>query len=322
MVPARLPLKGLADASGKTGLTGTRHCFRALLLTLAVGVLGAQTTPVAGQVIAEAHIIQLLKYTQICAADDPCVATPERKAKLAAMITATESWLPIPTVQPADTPAGAPADAIVLFDGKGLDRWTAADGTSPADWPSDGAVLTVNKAVGSIRTKDKFGDYQLHVEWRVPADITGTGQERGNSGVFLGAHQAGAGFEIQILDSWSNKTYVNGQAGSLYKQFAPLVNASRKPGDWQTFDIVWTAPKFKMDGSLNSPAYVTLFHNGVLVQDHVAASGETDFVRTPRYRSFSKAEIELQAHRDPSAPISFRNIWLRPIEPTAKTADH
>ncbi|MDQ2889903.1 MAG: DUF1080 domain-containing protein [Gemmatimonadota bacterium] len=223
----------------------------------------------------------------------------------------TEVWAPVPPiVTPGVTDAAPPSDAIVLFAGRNIDQWETARDSSPAKWVVANGVLTVNKASGDIQTRRNFGSYQLHVEWRVPKDVTGSGQERGNSGVFLAA-VGGGGYELQIMDSYNNPTYVNGQAASVYKQYAPLVNAMRKPGEWQTYDVVWTPPTFKGDGSLASPAYVTAFHNGVLVQNHVALKGVTKNTGTPEYRKHGPAPILLQAHGDPSAPISFRNIWVR-----------
>jgi hypothetical protein len=168
--------------------------------------------------------------------------------------------------------------------------------------------------LGNSETKRLFKDYQLHLEWRIPADITGEGQARGNSGLFLASTGPGdQGYEIQILDSWENKTYVNGQGASIYKQSPPLVNASRKPGQWQSYDVVWTAPVFRSEGTLETPAYVTLFHNGVLVQNHFRLLGETLYVGKAAYRQYDRAAIKLQSHHDPSAPISFRNIWVREL---------
>ena len=161
-------------------------------------------------------------------------------------------------------------------------------------------------------TKRSFTNYQLHVEWRIPENVTGSDQARGNSGVYL-AWANGDGYELQVLDSYNNTTYVNGQAGSIYKQYAPLVNAMRKPGEWQTYDVVWTAPTFKSDGSLATTAYVTAFHNGVLVQNHVALKGVTKYIGQPTYKQHGAAPILLQAHGDASPPISFRNIWLREL---------
>lgn len=229
----------------------------------------------------------------------------------------TEVWTPMPaTVQSASTAGQAPSDAIVLFDRDNLDQWVSAKDKSPAGWTVAGGVLTVNKARGNIETRRAFRDYQLHLEWRIPAQIDGTGQGRGNSGVFLASTGPGdEGYEVQILDSYGNATYVNGQAASVYKQHPPLVNASRSPGEWQTYDIVWRAPVFGADGGLVSPATVTVLHNGVLVQDNTALAGETVYIGRPAYRVHGPAPIKLQAHGDPSAPISFRNIWVRELKP-------
>jgi hypothetical protein len=228
----------------------------------------------------------------------------------------TEVWEPVPKVVtpgPATT-SPPPSDAVVLFDGTNLDQWVNVKDGSPAGWTVADGILTVNKAAGNIQTKRSFKNYQIHIEWRIPEGVTGTGQARGNSGLFLASTGAGdGGYELQILDSYENKTYVNGQAGSIYKQFIPLVNASRKPGEWQSYDVVWTAPTFNADGSVKTPAYVTAFHNGVLIQNHVQLKGETLYIGTPTYKAYDTAPIKLQAHGDPSPPISFRNIWLRPL---------
>ena len=227
----------------------------------------------------------------------------------------TEVWEPVPkVVTPGATSRDAPSDAIILFDGKNVDEWVSARDKGPAGWVVADGVITVNKKADNIETKRKFKNYQLHLEWRIPAVISGNGQARGNSGVFLASTGPGdAGYELQILDSYENKTYVNGQAGSLYKQYPPLVNANRKPGEWQTYDIVWTAPTFNADGSLKTPAYCTAFHNGVLIQDHSALKGATVFIGPPSYSAYESAPIKLQAHGDPSEPISLRNIWIREL---------
>jgi hypothetical protein len=229
---------------------------------------------------------------------------------------ATEQWEPVPALVTPGTVLGAPpSDAIILFDGKNLDEWVSTKDHSPAGWKVGNGVMTVVKSLGNIETKRLFKNYQLHLEWRIPKDITGEGQLRGNSGVFLASTGPGdAGYEVQIMDSWNNKTYVNGQAASIYKQAAPLKNAMRKPGEWQSYDVVWTAPTFETDGTLKSPAYVTVFHNGVLVQNHFQLTGETLYIGKPSYRPYQSAAIKLQAHGDPSAPISFRNIWVRELE--------
>jgi len=226
---------------------------------------------------------------------------------------ATEVWKPVPkVVTPGATNADAPSDAIVLFNGKNADEWVTASSGAPAGWKVADGVLTVVKTAGDIKTKRSFNNYQLHLEWRVPENITGSGQARGNSGVYL-AWTGDGGYELQVLDSYKNETYVNGQAGSMYKQYPPLVNAMRPPGQWQTYDVVWTAPTFKADGSLDTPGYVTAFHNGILVQDHVALRGTTEYIGAPKYKAHGASPILLQAHGDPSPAISYRNIWVREL---------
>jgi Domain of Unknown Function (DUF1080) len=228
----------------------------------------------------------------------------------------TELWSPVPRVVMPGVDCGAPpSDAIVLFDGKNLDEWVSSKDKSPAKWIISDGVITVNKSAGNIETKRKFDDYQLHIEWRVPENVTGNSQARGNSGVFLAATGTeDGGYELQVLDSYNNQTYVNGMAGSIYKQAIPFVNPTRKPGEWQTYDVVWTAPVFNPDGALKTPAYVTVFFNGVLVQNHFALKGETRYIGQPYYKAHGAAPIMLQAHGDPSPPISFRNIWLRELK--------
>jgi len=229
----------------------------------------------------------------------------------------TEVWEPVPKiVTPGATDREPPSDAIVLFDGKNLDEWVSARDKSPAKWTVADGMMTVNKAqgVGNIETKRSFKNYQLHVEWRIPENITGSDQARGNSGVFLASTGPGdAGYELQVLDSYNNKTYVNGQAGSIYKQAIPLANPNRKPGEWQTYNVVWTAPTFNGDGTLKSPAYATVIFNGVLVQNHFELKGETLYIGKPFYKAYDSAPIKLQAHGDKSEPVSFRNIWIREI---------
>ena len=228
----------------------------------------------------------------------------------------TEVYEPVPpVVMPAKTIAAAPSDAVVLFDGKNLAEWVStADRATPANWKVAGGILTVKKDQGNIETKRSFGSYQLHLEWRVPANITGTGQARGNSGVFLAALGPGdLGYELQILDSYNNKTYTNGMAGSIYKQHVPLANPTRKPGEWQTYDVVWTAPTFGAGSALATPARVTVLFNGVLVQHNVALLGPTLYIGKPGYQARGPAPIELQSHGDTSEPLSFRNIWVREL---------
>lgn len=229
---------------------------------------------------------------------------------------ATEQWEPVPAVvTPGAAAASPPSDAIVLFDGRNLDQWETAKDHSPARWKVHDGVVTVDKATGNIQTKQQFRNYQLHLEWSVPEGVTGEGQARGNSGVFVASTGPGdEGYEVQILDSYKNKTYVNGQAASVYKQAPPLVNAMRPPGQWQSYDVIWTAPVFADDGKLKSPGYVTVLHNGVLVQNHTALAGETVYIGKPKYKPYGAAAIKLQAHGDPSPPISFRNIWVRKLD--------
>jgi hypothetical protein len=230
----------------------------------------------------------------------------------------TEVYEPVPPiVTPGATDAAPPSDAIVLFDGKNLDQWVSTKDKSPAKWIVGDGILTVSKApgVGNIETKQSFKNYQLHIEWKIPSNITGTDQARGNSGVFLASTGPGDdGYELQILDSYNNKTYVNGQAGSIYKQGIPLANPNRKPGEWQTYNVVWTAPTFNSDVTLKTPAYVTVFFNGVLVQNHFQLKGQTLYVGQPFYKPYDTAPIKLQAHGDKSEPISFRNIWVRELK--------
>jgi len=229
----------------------------------------------------------------------------------------TEVWQPEPkVVTPGAQNSAPPSDAIVLFDGKNLDEWVQSKDKSPAKWFVADGVMTVNKAkgIGNIETKRSFRNYQLHIEWKVPENITGDGQARGNSGVFLASTGAGdGGYELQVLDSYNNKTYVNGMAGSIYKQSIPLANPGRKPGEWQSYDVVWTAPTFTADGSLKTPAFATVFFNGVLVENHFELKGETLYIGKPSYKRHDAAPIKLQAHGDPSQPISFRNIWVREL---------
>ena len=245
----------------------------------------------------------------------PVIAAAQEKAKP----EDTEQWSPaVPVVIPAPFGSTAPpSDAIKLFDGTALDHWETADDGSPARWTVHDGIVTVAKGTGNIQTRQSFGNYQLHLEYRIPADITGKGQARGNSGLFLASTGKGdKGYELQILDSYQNNTYVNGQAGAIYKQYPPLANPVRKPGEWQTIDVVWNKPTFAPDGSVKTPAHVTAFINGVLVQDDAKLHGETLYIGKPSYSAYDRAPIKLQAHGDASAPISFRNIWVREVRDT------
>jgi len=230
----------------------------------------------------------------------------------------TEVYEPVPkSVVASPNFEPAPSDALVLFGGKDLSQWVMTDDhNTPAKWKVASGILTVDKTTGNIETKKQFGSYQLHIEWRIPANISGTGQARGNSGVFLASLGKGdAGYELQIVDSYQNKTYSNGMAGSIYKQLIPLANPARKPGEWQSYDVVWTAPTFKADGSVQTPARATVLFNGVLVQNNAALIGPTRYIGPASYegQAHGPAPIKLQAHGDKSEPLSFRNIWVREL---------
>jgi 3-keto-disaccharide hydrolase len=207
-------------------------------------------------------------------------------------------WPEVKVVDPG-APGEHPGDAIVLFDGKDMSQWV--DGN---DWiVKDGYVITTKH---DIHTKQAFGDCQLHVEWAAPEQVSGSGQGRGNSGVFLMSL-----YELQVLDSYDNTTYPDGQAGAIYKQQPPLVNVCRKPGEWQTYDVVFSAPKFDEQGKLAKPAYITVLQNGVLVQNHFEIQGSTSFTEAPKYTAHAaKMPLQLQYHNN---KVRFRNIWIREI---------
>ena len=223
----------------------------------------------------------------------------------------TEAWYPEPMAVTPGAAAAAPSDAIVLFDGTDLSDWVHTNGREPR-WRVENGAMTVDAGSGNLRTRRGFGDVQLHIEWRTPAEVSGEGQGRGNSGVFLMER-----YELQVLDSYENRTYSNGQAGSIYKQHIPMVNASRGPGEWQTYDIVFSAPRFDSDGGLVTPAFMTVFHNGVLIQNHAELAGATVFTGTPEYEAHAdRLPIMLQDHGN---PVSYRNVWIREIRPVAPT---
>ena len=224
-------------------------------------------------------------------------------------------WEPVPPViTPGAAQQAPPSDAVVLFRGEDLSAWQHPDGSAPG-WKIEGNAMVVVPGTGSIETKQSFGDVQLHVEWRTPADTTGrSGQNRGNSGIFFQKR-----YEVQVLDSYQNRTYSNGQAGSVYKQHIPAVNASTPPGTWQTYDIVFEAPEFEENGDLAAPARVTVFHNGVLLHHDVKLEGVTAYRGEPSYEAHAaKAPLMLQDHNH---PVSFRNIWVRPLDDDPPTAD-
>lgn len=213
---------------------------------------------------------------------------------------------PVVTPGPAGPPVPAPSDAVVLFDGKSLDGWTDAKG-QPARWKVENGYMQVVKDTGSIRTAKGFGDCQLHVEWMAPLPAVGTGQDRGNSGVFLMDL-----YEVQVLDSYNNVTYADGSAASIYGQYPPLVNACRPPGEWQTYDIVFHRPRFDTDGKLLAPARMTVFHNGIVVHDGDVLTGPTAHKARPAYKMHAdRLPISLQDH---GHPVRYRNIWLRNLE--------
>ena len=209
-------------------------------------------------------------------------------------------WQEPPIVTPGKMNT-APSDAVVLFDGKDASRFNNAK-----NWKVEDGVLIAGK--GNIVSKDKFGDCQVHIEWSAPTPPKGSGQGRSNSGLFLMNT-----YEIQILDSFDNKTYFDGQAAAIYKQTPPQVNATRPPGEWNVYDIIWTAPRFEDDGKLKSPAYITAMHNNVLVLNHFELLGDTPFNRPPQYRKHpARMPIRLQDHGN---PVRFRNIWIRDLQP-------
>lgn len=209
-------------------------------------------------------------------------------------------WQAPPIVTPGQTDDAPPSDATVLFDGTDLSAWEGGN------WKvADGVVYSGG---GDLRTKEAFGDIQLHIEWSAPSEVKGSGQGRGNSGVYLMEK-----YEVQVLDSYDNETYFDGQAGSVYKQTPPMVNAMRKPGEWNTYDIFFTAPTFKVNGDLKTPAYVTLIHNGVLALNHFELLGPSSYTELPQYEVHDPTgKIKIQDHGN---PVRFRNIWLREIKP-------
>jgi hypothetical protein len=214
----------------------------------------------------------------------------------------------VKVIQPGAQPGMPPSDAIILFDGTNINKeWEDSKG-NPTKWIVKDGDLVCVKGSGVIQTKRKFNDFQLHIEWKTPSEVAGDGQGRGNSGVYLQGL-----YEVQVLDSYNNPTYRQGQAGSLYKQYAPLVNASRKPGEWQTYDIIYTAPRFAGDSlTYFTPPRVTVLHNGVLIQNNVSLRGPTLYIGIPEYsvRKHGAAPLVLQDHGN---PVAYRNIWIREL---------
>ena len=221
---------------------------------------------------------------------------------------ATELWEPVPPKVTPGEGSAPPSDAIVLFDGTDFSHWVSAQDSGAVAWTLDSAArcMTVKAGTGAIRTRQGFGSMQLHLEFRPPAEVQGEGQGRGNSGVFLMGR-----YELQILDSYESRTYSNGQAGSIYKQYAPLVNASRGPGQWQRYDIIFMAPVWGESGRILRPATVTALHNGVLIQNDVALLGPTQYRGQAAYQPHAgELPLRLQDHGNPT---SFRNIWVRKL---------
>lgn len=212
-------------------------------------------------------------------------------------------WKKPPIVKPGQSDADPPSDAVVLFDGSDLSQWKGGE-----NWSVKDSLMVVGK--GTLTSKEEFGDCQLHIEWSAPKPPSGSGQGRGNSGVFMMGR-----YELQVLDSYENETYADGQAGAIYKQTPPAVNATRPPGQWNTYDIFWTAPRFDEDGELRSPASITVVHNGVLILNHFELLGDTPYNRPPKYTAHSATgPITLQDHGD---PVRFRNIWVREYQPAS-----
>jgi hypothetical protein len=227
---------------------------------------------------------------------------------LSAQITdpvATEVWNPVPRVVTPGQGMQPPSDAIVLFDGTHWKEWQSARDNSAVNWTLGDGAGTVKPGAGDIITRRSFGDIQLHLEFRTPELVKGEGQGRGNSGVYLQNR-----YEVQVLDCYENRTYSNGQTGAIYKQTLPLVNACRKPGEWQSYDILFTAPRFNADGILLTPACITVIHNGVVIQLNTEIKGPTEYIGLPVYQAHGKAPLKLQDHGD---LVSYRNVWVREL---------
>jgi hypothetical protein len=248
--------------------------------------------------------------TSIIEAQDVNVKGKGKKSAKSKMVEPTdpketEVWEPIPAkITPGAKAGDAPSDAIVLFDGSNSDAFTHLDG-SPVKWTLSNGALTVKPQSGDIKTRDSFGSCQLHIEWRAPDVIKGDGQGRGNSGIFLSEK-----YEVQVLDSYESKTYPNGQASSIYKQHVPLVNANKAPGEWQTYDIIYKAPKFDKRGRKLQSGSITVLHNGVLTQNNIEIKGTTEYIGWPKNPAHGDGALKLQDHGD---LVSYRNIWIRKL---------
>lgn len=234
--------------------------------------------------------------------------TPPDESPMPMKPEMTEIWEPkVEVVSPGDKPGEAPSDAIILFNGKDLNNWVSQKDTAkPAPWKIKEGYFEVIPGTGGIQTKMKFGDVQLHIEWSAPDRVENSGQGRGNSGLFFQNR-----YELQILDSYNNRTYSNGQAASIYKDHPPLVNAMRSPEEWNTYDVIYTAPRFKDNGKLDSPARITVLHNGVVVQNNATINGLTLYTGLHNYpEAHGEDVISLQDH---GTPVQFRNIWVRKL---------
>lgn len=259
------------------------------------------------------YIISITLFLFLGVASNSCAQNQQQEMEPAD----TEFYEPQPPVINAgeNTSIDAPSDAIILFDGTDMSKWESVDG-GEVEWEieEDGAV-TVVPGTGNIQTKESFGDVQLYIEWRSPMNMEHKGQDRGNSGIFLQNR-----YELQVLDAYENPTYINGMAGSIYKQTSPLANPTRKPGEWETYNISYKAPRFNDDGSLNEPARITVIWNGVVVQNNTEIYGHTPYIGYPEYNAHGKAPIQLQDH---NSKVSYRNIWIRPLDnPQFSIKDH
>ncbi len=256
------------------------------------------------QILASTFAFAILISYNTAAQNAP-VSTPPAVSPMPMKPEMSEIWEPeVAVVTPAKTLGDAPSDAIILFDGKDLSQWVSAKDGSPAKWLVTEGRMEVVPGTGDIKTKLKFGDCQLHIEFSAPDEVQGSSQGRGNSGVFFQDR-----YELQILDSYQNRSYRNGQAGSIYKDAAPLVNAMRSPLEWNTYDVIYTAPRFKPDGRIDYPARITVLHNGVLVQNNTTILGLTLYIGLHNYpTAHGEDVIHLQDHNNKT---QFRNIWIR-----------
>lgn len=239
----------------------------------------------------------LAQQTSVVPAVSPMTMKPEM----------TEIWEPeVPAVKPGKSTGDAPSDALMLFDGKDLSQWVMAKDGGTAKWTIKDGFFEVLPGTGDLMTKMKFGDCQLHIEFSAPDLVDGSSQGRGNSGIFFQNR-----YELQVLDSYHNRTYRNGQAGSIYKDHAPLVNAMRGPLEWNAYDVVYTAVRYKADGRVDAPARITVFHNGVLIQNNVSIAGITQYIGLHFYpEAHGDDAIRLQDHNNKT---QFRNIWIRKL---------